>query len=80
MTKPCAWDGRPFTPNTIGRPREYCSNECRQARGHYVEGLPGWQARLAQLEAAARLYGRKVPTFIVNEIMELHDLIARGAQ
>ena len=51
-TKPCAWDGRPFTPNTIGRPREYCSNECRQARGHYVEGLPGWQARLALLEAA----------------------------
>jgi hypothetical protein len=79
-TTTCAWCGHPFTPNTRGRPRAYCSNDCRSARGHYVEDLPGWQARLDELEAAARLYGRKVPLFIVNEGAEIHDHIARGAR
>lgn len=27
----CAWCGRPFEPNTTGRPRRYCRQSCRQA-------------------------------------------------
>jgi len=70
----CAWCGAPMTPNTIGHPRRYCSVECRRERGRYVERLPRWQARLAELEASAAQY-KTVPVFIRNEIDWLHAAI-----
>jgi hypothetical protein len=73
----CAWCGQPFAPNSLGRPRVYCSTACRRRHGRYTEALPAWTARLAELDAAAAGY-RAVPTFLRNELAGLRGLIARG--
>ena len=73
----CAWCGHPFRPNSIGRPRRYCSVGCRTEHGHYVEALPGLTARLAELEASAARY-RHPPNFITTEIAEIRASIAKG--
>jgi hypothetical protein len=70
----CDWCRRSFIPNTIGRPRRYCSVACRRDHGHYVDALPGWTARLADLEASAASY-RRIPTFIRNEMAEVRAAI-----
>jgi hypothetical protein len=78
--KPCAWCARPFPPNPLGRPKVYCSGDCRRAHGRHAESLSEWQTELAHHEAAAASYGRihrPVPTFLRNEITMLRDLIAR---
>lgn len=77
----CGWCGGPFTPNTLGRPRRYCSVQCRTDAGHYREDLPGWTARLAELEATATAsdrVGLAVPAFVRNEMRHLR--LAIGLQ
>ncbi len=84
----CQWCAGPFTrnPRGRGRPRRFCSVECRIANAHYVEDLPGWQERLAELEAAAATYVKAkspLPVFLRNEVDTLRSRIAagpRGAQ
>lgn len=54
----CAWCGRAFAPNTLGRPRRYCSTDCRTAAGHHREDAPGLRARIAEMEEAERSWQR----------------------
>ncbi len=83
-TGSCAWCLAPFTPNTLGRPRRYCSVACRTEAGHWREDLPGWTATLERLEAAAderhlpRHARRGVPTYLRNEIRHLRAAIGSG--
>jgi hypothetical protein len=77
----CAWCDGPVPPSRGNRPRLYCSPGHRQLRARYLERLPGWQAELAEYEAAAAGWtaGRRaIPTHLRNEIARMHDLIARG--
>jgi hypothetical protein len=71
----CEWCATAFEANATGRPRRYCSRQCRQDAGHYREDLPRWQAELADLETSAAGY-RTVPTFIANQIDVLRRLIS----
>ena len=73
MTTRCAWCGQPFAPD---HRRRYCGPKCRREHGRYVECLPDWTARLAELERAAAGYRGQAPVFVRNEIRSLRDAIA----
>jgi hypothetical protein len=78
----CTWCGLPFTPNAIGRPRRYCSLECRGDAAYYRGVAPDIGTRIAELEASERAWDRArlaVPAFLRNELAELRSrLPARG--
>ena len=74
----CAWCGASFPANSLGRPRRYCGVPCRRRHAAYVESLPGWTARLAELEASAAGYRGGTPVFIRNELDALRAAIADG--
>ncbi|MGD0247806.1 MAG: hypothetical protein ABSB75_02020 [Candidatus Limnocylindrales bacterium] len=81
----CAWCGQPFAPNPPGhgRPRLYCSRQCRHDHGYHVEQLPRWQAELAEAEASAagwRKLRQPVPVALRNQLEELRRLIGQGPQ
>jgi hypothetical protein len=75
----CDWCGQTL-PAESDRRRRYCSLACRRDAGHYVEFLPRWQARLAELEEAAagwRKVRQTFPVFLRNEIDALRRNIDR---
>ena len=52
--KPCPTCGQPVQPNRIGRPRVFCSNECRHEMARVRDELPVLERELGDARMKER--------------------------